>query len=301
MKSILGKSSIAISILALTFLAGCWWDSGVVKVGATEAVVQTNAPTRGPASPGGFMNTRMDELEPCREHAECSGRLLCLAGRCTAPDQNNRGQVGQYCSGSLECVSGLCSEGACMPSVRDKADNNFPCTDVTAVFCRSGVCRNGGCAPTAKFPGLPSMQCATPSDCVSGICTDGRCGFSSKSAATCVLVGFSASSPLECCSASIDGNGRCAGVTDAKCTQHGVCGGSVGRTCADIGTQVVSATQCCSGKAVGGRCSIDMNRSVQPCRLDRACRSGSCDPKSNVCENYGFSSGPKPGTNPSSY
>lgn len=277
--------------------------------------VAQSGPSRGPASltasssvvagASSFMGAnpfgtrKMKRLEVCRESSECEGDLLCLNGACTTPDPKNRGQVGDFCSGpaggGIECLSGICGEGGtCQPSLKEKAQNGSPCTESSAFLCRSGVCRDGACAPSLASPGLPLANCILPSDCLSKRCVqDPRtkytfCASGKAFAASCAPLGEPAVSPLECCSGSIDATGQCAPVADPECTLRGDCAGRVGRTCADVGWIVVSATQCCSGKMHAGRCVVDVNKPIQPCRLNRACRTGHCDQKLNLCTRPGL-------------
>lgn len=234
---------------------------------------------------------KMDHHQACRESNECLGDMLCLQGRCRKLDPQNRGGVGESCSGPeagrWECISGVCTDNVCAATLEDRADNG---SEVGLdALCRSNTRRGGICVPSPKFPGLPGDSCTSPGDCVSRSCTndsrDGekRCGFSLEFAATCAGVGIKVRSGLECCSSVMDGSNRCQAIGDPNCTEHGDCSAAVGRTCADIGAVVMSPTQCCSGRSQNQRCVIDTARAHQPCRLDRACRTGECDQKSNLC------------------
>lgn len=246
---------------------------------------------RGPAAAIGPL--RMEFHEPCRDDSECSGSLLCLSGRCDKLDLHNRGHVDDVCSGPtagpFECISGSCVGGFCAPTLREKADNGAACNEAAARVCRSGICRQGQCAPSATFLGLPGADCATDADCLSGRCDERggarkTCGYSGLFASSCRPLGRRAEFAAECCSGVIDGNSICSPTSDPKCTNFGDCASKVGRVCADIGYPVLNGLLCCSGRAQGGRCVIDLKREFQPCSMDRGCRSGHCDRKTNLCE-----------------
>lgn len=284
---------------ALLFLVVVLATSYGLRVSAPDVVVTNeespvaSSPSsggRGPAASVGPM--RMDFHEPCRDDSECSGSLLCRSGRCDKLDLNNRGHVDDVCSGPaagpFECISGSCVAGFCAPTLREKADNGSACNEAAARVCRSGICRQGRCAPSAAFLGLPGSDCATDVDCLAGRCDErgGRksCSYSGLFAASCLPLGRRAEFAAECCSGVIDGNSVCAPTQDSACTNSGDCASKVGRVCADIGYRVSNGLLCCSGRAQGGHCVIDPKRDFQPCSMDRGCRSGSCDRKTNLCD-----------------
>ncbi|MEK7356013.1 MAG: hypothetical protein AAB250_06160 [Bdellovibrionota bacterium] len=305
------STALACATLALS---GCTGDVNTLRVTTSTKAIQTVIPSipvnsitpntyhRTPATSrpnNNFttMNLKMGSRQACREANECAGDLLCLNGWCAPPDAQNRGYVGDSCSsdsaGMYECVSGVCRGGFCIATTKDRADNGAACAESVPQLCRSGVCRNGACAPSPVFPGLPQMLCENPPDCLSGICLgadeegDQMCGYSKRFAASCAVIGAVVRDGSECCSGTRNAQGRCSPVVDTLCTQSGRCAAAVGRTCGDVGTTVTSPTQCCSGKTVNNKCVINAGRGFQPCRLNRACRTGYCNPKSNICSGYG--------------
>ena len=229
--------------------------------------------------------------------SECSGALVCTAGRCLNADDvgfegapcGPRGS----CDPDLVCDRRMDPRGTCITTPED-------CGRETMMCCDLGGTEGGECAGSMHCQFGDCSTCRGPSlSCLLGgllpgqeCCSGSVCRPSPLVPRCCMGGGGNCENSLDCCGLMTcggDGTCSCSGegsfcITNAECCDGFTCSTfqcrAAGPACLDPGAMCMASTQCCDGLA----CSETRTEPTAP-PVRQCCSGGStsCDADEDCC------------------